>query len=482
MKKIFPIFSFIQALSDKEKKALLVYLSNPYFNKQSRLHQLAQLIIKEKHIEQNKEYLFKQLFGQETTYQERWVYDAISQLGNLLNSFLALQQYESNQALQHACLLQALAIHQDEKQYHRAWKKAERSWEAYPYKDLAYYQGQLRIHQDAAEFNAGLQQRKQEHHLESSIKYLDIYYWSARLKYSCELLNRQNILNQDVPQELLSPLDLWLEQIPSFYLEVPLLRAYHLIFYALKEPENEGRYEDMIDWLQFHTDQISSKEVSDMYAYAQNCCIRRINQGASGYLERLFDLFEQLVSKHLLLDDGIMDHRKLKNMVTVGIRLKAFDWVDELLHDYREHLLPRYQEDAYRFNLASLRYAQGQHSEALAELQQVEFQDIFYSLSAKSLLLKLYYESDEDAALEFLLETFRLYLQRNRSIGSFQRKVHLNLLRFTKKLYRLREQQGILSKDVFHHRQKALKEVIATKTEIANRSWLLEQVDKLQLN
>ncbi|MEM7368306.1 MAG: hypothetical protein AAF587_06860 [Bacteroidota bacterium] len=479
MKKIYSTYSFLQRLSPKQQKDFVAFLGNTYFNRQEKLVQLANILLEDPESDMDKKSLFIRLFGEEKTYREQLVYDAISQLGKLLNKFLALQMFDTDHALQHQCLLQALSNQQEEKMYQRAWKKAVKHWEAYPYRDLSYYKGQLSIHQNATEFTAGLQERKQEEHLEASIKYLDIYYWSARLKYSCELLNRQNILNQSVPAEVLAPLNSWIEHIPAIYLETPLLHAYLLIFHSLKEPENEDRYERMIHWLHHHTDRISSKEVSDMYAYAQNCCIRRINQGASGYLKRLFDLFEQLVAKQLVLDDGVMDHRKLKNMVTVGLRLKAFDWVDTLLHMHRTHLLPRYQEDAYRFNLASLKYAQGRHSEALTQLQQVEFQDIYYHLSAKSLLLKLYFESDEDAALEFLLETFRLYLQRNQSIGAFQRKVHLNLIRFTKKLYRLREQKRILKAEVFRSRQQVLHDSILTKKEIANRSWLIEQLGQL---
>ncbi|MEO0469380.1 MAG: hypothetical protein AAF206_07165, partial [Bacteroidota bacterium] len=169
---------------------------------------------------------------------------------------------------------------------------------------------------------------------------------------------------------------------------------------------------------------------------------------------------------------------RLKNMVTVGIRLQAYEWVDEFLHRYRDRLLPAYQEDAYCLNLASLRYAQGQASAALQLLQQVEFHDVFYDLSARSLLLKLYFENDEDAALTFLLETFRRFLHRNYAISQFQRDIHLNLLRFTRKLYRLREQKDLLTGDVFQQRLQQLKEKMMS-TEVANRSWLAEQMSRI---
>ena len=152
--------------------------------------------------------------------------------------------------------------------------------------------------------------------------------------------------------------------------------------------------------------------------------------------------------------------------------------IRDFLEEYRQELRPEAAENAYRFNLASLRYAQGQLSAALQLLQQVEFHDVFYDLSARSLMLRLYFENDEDAALEFLLETFRRFLQRNRALSQFQRDIHLNLLRFTKKLYRLREQKDIQADEVFSQRMLRLQEMLM-ETEVANRSWLAEQINRV---
>ena len=427
----------------------------------------------------DKKALHQLLYGKEKPFREQALYDAFSQLNRLLDRFLTLRAFENDQPAKQRFLLDALAQHQLEEAYQRHWKKARLSWEKHPYRDLDYFEGQYSLYRQASVFEAGLQRRDQDDRLEATVHHLDLHYWTARLKYSCELLNRNNILNQPPPEALIQPLDVWLTHFPAAYQSEPAVQAYWLTFHALKNPDEESHFTHWIEWLDENSHQFSPLEAADLYNYAQNYCIRRINQGDTGYLSRLFTLFEQLLAKGLVLDQGFMDHRKLKNMVTVGIRLQAFEWVDDFLHTYRDKLLPAYQTDAYLFNLASLRYAQGQHSEALTLLQKVEFKDVFYHLSARSLMLKLYYETDEDAALEVLLETFRLYLKRNRAISAFQRRIHLNLVRFTKKLHRLREQKGILASESFQERLAKLSNLIHTADEVANRSWLLEQVENL---
>ncbi len=416
------------------------------------------------------------LYGPDQAYRDQAVYDALSQLNKLLERFLALQAFEADAPTQQRFLLASLVQHKEENAYLRHRKKAQQTWEKYAHRDLAYFEGQYQLYRQDAVFEAGMQRRSQDQRLEATVTNLDLHYWCARLKYSCELLNRGHILNQPAPEILIEPLETWITSLPDSYLQEPAIHAYLLIFQALQAPHYEHRYQFWIDWLDANSQLFSPAEAADMYNYAQNYCVRRINQGDSRYLDQLFRLFEQLVSKDLVLDQGYMDHRKLKNMVTVGIRLQAYDWVDTFLHTYRDKLLPAYQVDAYRFNLASLRYAQGLHSEALALLQQVEFQDVFYHLSAKSLMLRLYYETDEDTALIFLFENFRLYLQRNRAISSFQQQVHLNLLRFSRKLHRLRERKYLLTPEVFQRRLQQLEKAIRSSDEVANSSWLLEQV------
>ncbi|MEL6851452.1 MAG: hypothetical protein AAFP92_23225 [Bacteroidota bacterium] len=446
----------------------------------SRLQSLAHLLY---HAEDPQslthEDIFKQAYGKKVAFKEQLVYDILSQFGRQLGQFLALRQFEQDSMSQQRYHLAALGELKHEKAFQRQASQTFKSLDKIPFQDQQQLQARYEIHREISVFEANMQRRDDDQQLVKTVQYLDLSYWSARLKYSCELLNRQNILQSSQEDDAVTPVIQGWHTLTEAQQQQPALQVYWQLFQLLKEPENTEQYHHWMNWLEAHFEAFSADELRDLYSYAQNYCIRRINQGDHPFLSYLFRLFESLVEKNLVLDGEIMDHRKLKNMVTVGIRLKAFEWVGNLLENYREKLLVEYQQDAYLFNLASLRYAQGRHAEALELLQQVEFKDIFYALSAKSLMLKLYYESDEDTALEFLMETFRLFLQRNRLLNPFQRKVHLNLLRFTRKLYRLRDQRTILPKNQFETRIQQLAETIRTAEDVPNRSWLLQQAELL---
>ena len=105
-------------------------------------------------------------------------------------------------------------------------------------------------------------------------------------------------------------------------------------------------------------------------------------------------------------------------------------------------------------------------------LQEVEYEDIVYSLSSKSLLIATYYESDEIEPLYSLLDSFRVYLNRRKDIPDRWRKNHQNLVRFTKKLVRIipGDDKAI----------EKIKKEIDESDGIADVKWLKEKIAELE--
>src|SRR5690606_12553717 len=124
-----------------------------------------------------------------------------------------------------------------------------------------------------------------------------------------------------------------------------------------------------------------------------------------------------------------------KNIVTLGIRLKEFDWTDRFIEKYKETLAPQFRQNAYTYNLASYYVGKKEYKSALKLLQKVEFVDVFYHLDAKAMMLRMYYELDDTEALESLMQTFKAYLNRNKLISNYQNEVYLNLIKYTQKVF-----------------------------------------------
>jgi len=121
------------------------------------------------------------------------------------------------------------------------------------------------------------------------------------------------------------------------------------------------------------------------------------------------------------------------------ILLKEFDWVEDFLYRYRKHIEPKFREGTFNYNLAIFYYQKEDHDEVLTLLQQVDFDDVNHNLSARRMLLKIYFERDEFDALNSLIISFKNYIYRKKELGAVARNSYLNLLKFTNKLMALNQ-------------------------------------------
>ncbi|MEZ4826502.1 MAG: hypothetical protein R3C61_09440 [Bacteroidia bacterium] len=203
-----------------------------------------------------------------------------------------------------------------------------------------------------------------------------------------------------------------------------------------------------------------------------------INQGQAEYQTSLFGLFQDLIDQNLLLENGWLDHRKYKNIITVGLRLKLLTGCGNfytttvkacLLISVKTHspttLLPIIMKKQYH--------------QALPLLSQVSYTDVYYHLSAKAMMLKIYFEMEEDLAFESLLDTFRIFLNRNRTISAYQRTVHKNLIRFARKAWQLRNESVLWSAELREAAIKKLLTEITSVREVANINWLTGEVSRI---
>ena len=83
-----------------------------------------------------------------------------------------------------------------------------------------------------------------------------------------------------------------------------------------------------------------------------------------------------------------------------------------------------------------------------------------------------YYEVGEIDPLYNLLESFRVYLNRNKEIPSARKTNFKNLIKFTKKLISLPPSGNKII--------KALKAEVESTKNISSRDWLLEKIAELE--
>lgn len=304
--------------------------------------------------------------------------------------------------------------------------------------------------------------RSPDHSLREVMAAAELLHRAARLKYGNVLVNLRNVVATPVTEEEIHALRR-LGEDPEFA-EEPVVRIYYHILLTLTEPETEAHYHHLKAALLTHGDSFQKEALNEMYAFALNYSIKKLNQGRSEYLQELFDLYIALLEREIIFEENYILQQHFKNIVTVGIRLQQYGWTEDFIVRYSKRIEPDARKNAYTYNMAALYYAKGAYSGALKLLREVEFTDIYYHLDSKSLLLKTYFELRDWEPFMSLIEAFRIYLRRNKMISDYQRKVYLNFLKYAKRLSRL-----------LHKRGQSLPKLIAEMDrvgEIADLGWL----------
>ena len=180
------------------------------------------------------------------------------------------------------------------------------------------------------------------------------------------------------------------------------------------------------------------------------------------------------------MEEGQLSEWHFKNIVTTAIRLQAYNWVFDFMNRHKCLLPDDVRENAYSFNMASYYYAIGQYPQVLALLTQVSYTDLRYSLGARALLLRTYYDLQEYDALESLAGSFNQFLIRNKLMADERRQGYANLFRFTRRAARIRQGLAYNAPEKTLTDLTKLRKDMQQADDIFNKLWLDEKLSELE--
>jgi hypothetical protein len=245
-------------------------------------------------------------------------------------------------------------------------------------------------------------------------------------------------------------------------------RIYFNTYQTLKT-DNSLYFNDLKILLKTHWSSFSEIERSEIYIYAINFCIKKINNHESQYLSEYFDLMQAGLENRALFENGILTKFTFKNAVTAGLKLSKWDWVKNFVENYKQFLHPKERQLVYNYNKAVYFFRTGDYASAMPLLRQADFADIHADLAARCMLLQIYYETPAFDALSSLLDSFSTFINRQKDIG-YQKDMYLNLIKFVKKILR------------GNMKDKAFKQQLITEIEgtayLAEREWLIEKLKR----
>jgi hypothetical protein len=136
-------------------------------------------------------------------------------------------------------------------------------------------------------------------------------------------------------------------------------------------------------------------------------------------------------------------------------------------------MVPATKEDTYQYNLARIRFSEGDFHGSLKQIAMVSYLDEHMALRVKRLELKAYYELDEMEAFEATLNSFRVYSHR---VGKKYPELKELQNQFSVILNLLYKKRVNIQEDTS---KAALLEMVTSSPKLPEYEWLIEKIEAL---
>ena len=468
------LLSVLQTLSKVERNRFRKYLLSPYLNDQPDLLLLfdaSDKALRDGSFTQLERAQVWQKLYPNKPYNDTQLRRLSSDLNQMALRFLSAEARNQNPLVEALDLQRLLEKPELKKHLAGVERNISRLLDEVPGQSTEYYLAQFNLHNNIVnKASKHLSVTGYAEKLSSADFYLECFYLTQKLELYIGWLLYQGSRVSEKSVEL--PTGFWEYLENERFETVPLLTVYRQVVNCLKEPEIEAHFKNLLKSLESQSEHLTKTDLRKCYFIAQNYCALKINQGKREYYREMFEIFNRIIQKGLLLEEESLSEGIFKNIVTVGLGVGEFDWIEKFIEEYTPYLPSSIRENARTFNLASLHFFQKKYQRVIELIRDVEYSDVVYALSAKQILVRTYFELGEFLALDSLVDSFKIYLRRNKLISKSQKREYINFLNFVKNL--------TILKAADTRKVSKLKARIEIASSITPKKWLLEKIDELQ--
>ncbi len=468
------IIDTLLTFSKKQTDRLRQFVKSPYFNNGYNAGQLVELLeflLKHKKKGVDKGVLQAQFYPDKPFVEKskNAIDNPLADLNALVEEFIVHQEVDE-EVIRRSSFLKAQyfgRIHRDDRflslisRYRKQWKKRQRlgfeDW-------LERFQMELL----AAEYHDIFKTQDKESGLQSVHHYLDQFFFAQKMMVGFMAYFQQKILGKtDAVEMEQDPVWMFLYQnYPQLEVANPVADLYYHASLLVDDPDNANLLDEFQALLERHQSDVPEEEIRNLYAVLRAMRGQQFRRsGGKDLIPFFLSMYKEHMEGGFFAVKGKLKSSSMKLLVNMGIMAKDYDWVRGVLADYPPSRVinTRYPEEFHRLCQAELLFAEKKYEEAEAKIVYRLFEDFNYSLSCDILLVKAYYETQNDL-LESRIRAMELKVRRAK-LGSFDKQAYLNFISIVRKLMK------------YHwikHEQKLAKveEEINADNPLIQRAWL----------
>lgn len=323
--------AILLTLDRKEVGRFRKLLHSPFFNTNEILIDTFESLIKRREqIEAKKlsREILHQLLFPAKTYNNKDVTDALSRLGELLDTFLIQCEVEANVLLKKRLLLKNLAQRNLPNQFNKVYQKKEKK--SFSQRDGDYFLEHFYIQNEQfnhPDFKGEGQDG--EKIINKTTHFLDNGYLFYRLKMACERVSRRNIYyTKPLPQVTTNLLSYINNSAIALH---PTVYIYQQILELFTQPLDQGKFGDVVKEYQLQIKQYSHPEALGVLQFLINFSYWQYSLKESQFLPILFELHDYGLQQNLLLQNQKISNIAFTNIVNIGLANSKFEWTQNFI-------------------------------------------------------------------------------------------------------------------------------------------------------
>jgi len=457
--KLLEIF---RKLSSEEIRKLKKFIASPYFFQHDDVVKLYEYLFSKKYLSENntnRNKIFQHLYGN-IAYDDARLRYITSLATDVLEQFFQTERNNKNEVNNALSISKTLHEKQLPAYADTFLQKAISLHQQSTQQNATHWQHAFHLEEEIFK-QSNQQSRSKENNIQSIISTLDQYYITQLLKYACVATSYQQIIKQDYQYLLLQTIldiagkdETFLNKSALIYYKIYQLYTANILQY----------FDDLLQLLPTHSAYFATDELKDIYLLIINFGIKQLNSGNTSFAQKLYSMYQSGLQNNVFIENEHISRFTFTNIVFTGLQTGDFDGVLSFIHSHEKYLPENFRKSTIGFNKARYHYFLKEYKTALQYLTDYEYNDILQNLAVKNMQLKIYVETQEWETLDSFLNTFSVFLHRQKGLGYHQLN-YKNTIKFAKRLAEVHSASKKIKKTLF-------KEIEAEQN-ILDKDWFL---------
>ena len=431
------LIQLLRSMNTSEFREFKDFVVSPVFNKNKKIIVLFDAIKKYYPLFEAEplkaENIFRKIFpGEDYDYFK--LKNIISDLFGLGKEFLAFIHFRDISEVKEKFLLEQLRDRNLDNIFEITFKAYKKKLENISERDENYIFKCLELTEELHSFQIPKDPKTRLNFFQTELDYF--------LKYAViRLLKFYNIMIHDKLQNNVNFDMKMFEEVMNYLRknkteDNPTLLVYYYII-LLGTERNEKYFYELKEFKDRYFESLNRADRYMLFLHMANFCAYVYNNlGRTDFMYEHFLLSKENFDRGSIILGKVL-YPDFLNHVKIAVRVNEFEWAENYIKKF-EHLLSEEKESTLNFCYGYISYKKGDPDKALDLLSRTNFPDFIIKIQVKILLLQINYEKEYYEQALMMIDSFRHYLQRERSIPDGSKESFYDFLKMTNDLIKLK--------------------------------------------